>query len=181
MAGVNKVILIGNLGADPEIRHLDGGSMVARFNIATTEAYNNKSGERVEQTEWHRIEMWDNLAKIAEQYLKKGNQVYVEGKLRTEAWKDKEGVDRTTLRIRVTNMTLIGGRPDNTGSDSGYEAPAAADRRQQAVAQQQAPQQQRQVAPAPAAQPAPAAKQPARREPEPAPFEGNSGDDDLPF
>ena len=180
MAGVNKVILIGNLGADPEIRHLDGGSTIARFNIATTEAYNNKSGERVEQTEWHRIEMWDNLAKIAEQYLKKGSQVYVEGKLRTEAWKDKEGADRTTLRIRVTNMTLLGGRPDSGGNEGGSD-------RQQAPAQQ-APAtadrpQQRQAAPASAAQqPAPAAKQqPARREPEPTPFEGNSGDDDLPF
>lgn len=177
MAGVNKVILIGNLGADPEIRHLDGGSTIARFNIATTEAYNNKSGERVEQTEWHRIEMWDNLAKIAEQYLKKGSQVYVEGKLRTEAWKDKEGADRTTLRIRVTNMTLLGGRPGGDGNDGGGSdrqqapAPATADR-----------PQQRQAASAPAAQPAPAAKQqPARREPEPTPFEGNSGDDDLPF
>ncbi len=170
MAGVNKVILIGNLGADPEIRHLDGGSTIARFNIATTETYNNKSGERVEQTEWHRIEMWDNLAKIAEQYLKKGSQVYVEGKLRTEAWKDKEGVDRTTLRIRVTNMTLIGGRPEGGGS----ETPAAADRRQQSTPEtsQQQVQPQRQAAPA---------KQPARREPEPTPFEGNSGDDDLPF
>lgn len=175
MAGVNKVILIGNLGADPEIRHLDGGSTIARFNIATTEAYNNKNGERVEQTEWHRIEMWDNLAKIAEQYLKKGSQVYIEGKLRTEAWKDKEGLDRTTLRIRVTNMTLLGGRPNNDSNDGGYEAPA----RQQAAptpAQQAQPQQRQ--APAPQAAPA---KQPARREPEPTPFEGNSGDDDLPF
>jgi len=173
MAGVNKVILIGNLGADPEIRHLDGGSTIARFNIATTETYNNKSGERVEQTEWHRIEMWDNLAKIAEQYLKKGSQVYVEGKLRTEAWKDKEGVDRTTLRIRVTNMTLIGGRPNNDGNDgSGYET-----QRQQS--DPATPPQQRQAAPAPASAAAP--KQQARREPEPTPFEGNSGDDDLPF
>lgn len=171
MAGVNKVILIGNLGADPEIRHLDGGSTIARFNIATTEAYNNKSGERVEQTEWHRIEMWDNLAKIAEQYLKKGSQVYVEGKLRTEAWKDKEGADRTTLRIRVTNMTLLGGRPGGDGNDGG-----GSDRQQSAPAQQQQAQPQRQAAPAPAAK-----QQPARREPEPTPFEGNSGDDDLPF
>ncbi|MCY7358216.1 MAG: single-stranded DNA-binding protein [Rudanella sp.] len=177
MAGVNKVILIGNLGADPEIRHLDGGSTIARFNIATTEAYNNKNGERVEQTEWHRIEMWDNLAKIAEQYLKKGSQVYVEGKLRTEAWKDKEGVDRTTLRIRVTNMTLIGSRPNNDGNDGGYEAPP----RQQAATPQQQTQPQRQSSPAPAPAPAAPPKQQARREPEPTPFEGNSGDDDLPF
>jgi len=70
MAGVNKVILIGNLGSDPEVRHLDGGSVVARFNIATSESYTNRNGERVDQTEWHRIELWDNLAKVAEQYLR---------------------------------------------------------------------------------------------------------------
>ena len=179
MAGVNKVILIGHLGSDPEIRHLDGGSMIARFNIATTEAYNNKSGERVEQTEWHRIEMWDNLAKIAEQYLKKGSQVYVEGRLRTESWKDKEGADRTTLRIRVNNMTLLGGRPDNSGNNTNSEAPAAAERPQQQAATADRPQQ-RQAPAAQQAAPAPA-KQAARREPEPTPFEGNSGDDDLPF
>lgn len=113
MAGVNKVILIGNLGSDPEVRHLSTGSVVANFNIATSESYTNKNGEKVTQTEWHRIELWDGLAKIAEQYLKKGNTVYIEGKLRTENWQDNDGNSRTTTRIRATNMSLLGGRnPD---------------------------------------------------------------------
>ena len=110
MAGVNKVILIGNLGSDPEVRHLSNGSVVANFNIATSESYTNKNGERVTQTEWHRIELWDGLAKIAEQYLKKGQTVYIEGKLKTENWQDSDGNNRTTTRIRGLNMTMLGGR-----------------------------------------------------------------------
>jgi len=115
MAGVNKVILIGNLGSDPEVRHLSGGSVVANFNIATSESYTNKNGERVTQTEWHRIELWDGLARIAEQYLKKGQMVYIEGKLRTENWQDSDGNSRTTTRIRGLNMTMLGGRSDSNG------------------------------------------------------------------
>jgi len=111
MAGVNKVILIGNLGSDPEIRNLPSGSMVANFNLATSESYMTKEGERVEQTEWHRIELWNGLAKIAEQYLSKGRQVYIEGKLKTESWQDNEGNKRFTTKIRAINMTLLGGRP----------------------------------------------------------------------
>ena len=91
MAGVNKVILLGNLGADPEVRALPSGVKVANINIATSESYTGKDGQRVDQTEWHRIELWDNLANIAEQYLKKGNQVYIEGKIRSEEWQDKNG------------------------------------------------------------------------------------------
>ncbi|MGD1840758.1 MAG: single-stranded DNA-binding protein [Thermonemataceae bacterium] len=121
MAGVNKVILIGNLGAKPEVRHLESGSVVANFNIATTEKYKNKAGQLIEQTEWHRLELWDNLAKIAEQYLDKGSQVYVEGKLRTEEWTDKDGVSRRTTKIRVNNMTLLGSRG---GSDTGNKTAA---------------------------------------------------------
>lgn len=109
MAGVNKVILIGNLGADPEMKYLEGGSVVARFNMATSETF-TRNGERITQTEWHRIELWDNLAKIAEQYLHKGDTAYIEGKIRTEEWQDKEGINRTTMRIRATNLTLLGGR-----------------------------------------------------------------------
>lgn len=117
MAGVNRVILIGNLGSDPEMRYLEGDKVVARFNIATSESYTNKTGERVEQTEWHRIELWDNLAKIAEKYLKKGNSVYIEGRLRTEEWQDKEGNNRTTMRVRGTSLTLLGGKnADESGS-----------------------------------------------------------------
>lgn len=119
MAGVNKVILVGNLGADPEIRNLPSGSSVANFNIATSETYTNKNGERVTQTEWHRIECWEGLAKVAEQYLKKGNQVYIEGKLRTEEWQDKEGNTRYTTKVRAQNMTMLGGRNDNNGNSGG--------------------------------------------------------------
>ncbi|MCG8311479.1 MAG: single-stranded DNA-binding protein [Cytophagales bacterium] len=120
MAGVNKVILIGNLGSDPEIRHLSNGSVVANFNIATSETYNNKNGERVTQTEWHRIELWDGLAKVAEQYLKKGQTVYIEGKLKTENWQDSDGNNRTTTRIRGLNMTMLGGR-SGTDQQAGGE------------------------------------------------------------
>ncbi len=170
MAGVNKVILLGNLGSDPEIRHLDGGSMVARFNIATSESYTNRNGERVDQTEWHRIELWDNLAKVAEQYLKKGNQVYVEGKIKTETWKDKDGVEKSGVRIRATSMTLVGGRPggDNNQSDGMSEAPAP---RQQAAP----------TTDMPASRPSPQPAVQARRQPEPTPFDGGNDNDDLPF
>ncbi|MGX5855431.1 single-stranded DNA-binding protein [Dyadobacter jiangsuensis] len=110
MAGsVNKVILIGNLGSDPEVRYLESGSAVAKFNIATTETYTNKNGERVDNTEWHRIELWEGLAKVAEKYLKKGNQVYIEGRIRTDTWTDKEGQQRTGVTIRANSMTLLGG------------------------------------------------------------------------
>jgi single-strand DNA-binding protein len=116
MAGVNKVIIIGNLGADPEMKYLEGGAVNARFNMATSETY-TKNGERITQTEWHRIELWDNLAKIAEQYLKKGDTAYIEGKIRTEEWQDKEGNNRTTMRIRATNLTLLGGNRRAEGNE----------------------------------------------------------------
>lgn len=125
MAGsVNKVILIGNLGSDPEVRHLDGGSAVARFNIATSESYNNKNGERVEHTEWHRIELWEGLAKVAEKYLRKGSQVYIEGRLRTDNWTDKEGAQRSGVTIRASTLTMLGSPANNDGS--GYTRPAPA-------------------------------------------------------
>ncbi len=109
MAGINKVILIGNLGADPEMKYLEGGAVTARFNMATSETY-TRNGERITQTEWHRIELWENLAKVAEQYLKKGDTVYIEGKIRTDEWLDKDGNNRQIMRIRGTNMTLLGNR-----------------------------------------------------------------------
>ena len=116
MAGVNKVILVGNLGADPEIRHLESGSKVANISIATSENYTNRNGERVEQTEWHRVELWDRLAELCEQYLSKGRTVYIEGKIKTNTYQDKEGVTRYDKKIRATNMTFVGGK--NEGSDS---------------------------------------------------------------
>ncbi len=115
MAGVNKVILLGNLGADPEIRHLESGSKVANISIATSEAY-VKNGERIEQTEWHRVELWDKLADLCERYLTKGRTVYVEGKIRTNTYQDKDGVTRYDKRIRATNLTFIGGKGDDDNS-----------------------------------------------------------------
>lgn len=180
MASLNKVTIIGNLGADPEVRYLDGGAVVAQFNVATTEKYTNRNGEKVEQTEWFRVELWNEQAKVAEKYLKKGNPVYIEGRLRTEVWTDKEGKERTSLRVRANTMQLLGSPNDR--QDDGYsEAPAP---RQQQATPAPAPQPQpaaprQQAAPQQAA-PAPR-QQPQRREPEPVPFESNSGDDDLPF
>lgn len=117
-SGVNKVILVGNLGSDPEIRHLPSGTAVASFSIATTESYTTKEGERVDQTEWHRIELWDGLARIAEQYLTKGKQVYIEGKLKTDSWQDNDGNKRSMTKIRGLNMVLLGSRPSTDQSSS---------------------------------------------------------------
>ena len=118
MSGVNKVILIGNLGADPEIRHLQTGISVANFRIATTETYKDKTtGEKREQTEWHSIVAWRGLAEITEKYLKKGSKVYVEGKLRTRKW-EKDGIDRYTTEIMADEMTLLD-RPSAQGQDQG--------------------------------------------------------------
>lgn len=120
MAGVNKVILIGNLGKDPEVRHLESGSVVANLTLATTESYKDKNGNRVENTEWHDLELWEGLAKIAEQYLRKGNSIYVEGKIKSDTWQDEQGNNRKRTKIRVLNMTMLGGRSDNQQQDSGY-------------------------------------------------------------
>jgi single-strand DNA-binding protein len=107
MAGVNKVILVGNLGKDPEVRHLEGGTSVANFTLATTEAYKDKSGNRVEQTEWHNIVVWRGLADIAEKYLKKGMTIYAEGKLRSRSWDDKDGQKRYTTEIVADTFTIL--------------------------------------------------------------------------
>ncbi len=106
---VNKVILIGRLGADPEIRYTPSGAEVATFNIATSENWTNKSGEKEERTEWHRIVAWRNLAKICGEYLNKGRLVYIEGRLRTRSWEDKSGNKRTTTEIEATEMKMLGG------------------------------------------------------------------------
>lgn len=110
----NKIILIGNLGRDPELRHLDNQKVVANFSLATNETTTDRNGERRTETEWFNIEMWDNHAKIAEKYLKKGSQVYIEGKLKTETWKDKEGVEKFRMKVRVQNFTLLGGNPNKS-------------------------------------------------------------------
>jgi single-strand DNA-binding protein len=119
MAGVNKVILLGNLGADPEVKHLEGDKVVANLRLATTEAYKDRSGNRIENTEWHDLELWDGQARIAEQYLKKGMQIYVEGKIKTDSWQDEQGNNRKRVRIRVLSFTMLGGKPDgSSGSQS---------------------------------------------------------------
>ena len=114
MAGVNKVILIGNLGKDPEVRYLENGVAVANFSLATTESYKNKEGEKVSQTEWHNIVLWRGLAEIAEKFLKKGSAVYIEGKIRSRKWEDKEGNTRYTTEILGDNLTMLGKKEDNT-------------------------------------------------------------------
>ena len=111
MPGVNKVILIGNLGKDPEVRYLDNGVAVANFSLATTENYKNKEGERVSQTEWHNIVLWRGLAEVAEKYLRKGGSVYIEGKIKTRKWEDKDGNTRYSTEILGDNMTMLGGKP----------------------------------------------------------------------
>ena len=110
MAGVNKVILVGNLGKDPEVKYLDNGVAVANFSLATTENYKNREGERVSQTEWHNIVLWRGLAEVAEKYLKKGANIYIEGKIKTRKWEDKEGFTRYSTEILGDNMTMLGGR-----------------------------------------------------------------------
>lgn len=121
MASVNKVILIGNLGADPEMRYLPNGDPVATLRLATTDTWKDKqTGEKKEATEWHRVVLWRKLGEIAGQYLKKGAQVYIEGSLKTRKWQDKEGVDRYTTEIVGDTMKMLGSRP--AGGDS---APAS--------------------------------------------------------
>jgi single-strand DNA-binding protein len=110
MASVNKVILIGNLGRDPEVRYMPSGDAVANITIATTETWKDKGGEKQEQTEWHRVAMFGKTAEIAGEYLKKGSQVYIEGKLQTRKWTDKEGQERYTTEIRADRMQMLGSR-----------------------------------------------------------------------
>lgn len=108
MAGVNKVILVGNLGADPEIRYTADGTAVATFRIATSRKWKNKDGEQVDQTEWHRIVAWRRLGEICAQYLSKGKQVYIEGRLQTRSWEDKDGNKRWTTEIIAQNLQMLG-------------------------------------------------------------------------
>ncbi|ERM84003.1 single-stranded DNA-binding protein [Rhodonellum psychrophilum GCM71 = DSM 17998] len=151
MAGVNKVILIGNLGADPEVKHLEGDKVVANISLATTESYKDKSGNRVDNTEWHDLELWDGQARIAEQYLKKGMQLYVEGKIKTDTWQDEQGNNRKKVRIRVLSFTMLGGRPEG-GSTASEQQPSGN-----------------------------YANKPAMNSPNPPVMESASTDDDLPF
>ena len=133
MASVNKVILVGNLGADPESRFAPSGDAICNIRLATTETWKDKqTGERKEATEWHRVSFYGKLAEIAGQYLRKGSQVYIEGSLRTRKWQDKDGQDRYSTEIRADEMKMLGGKPE------GQHAP-----------QQPQPRQQPQQRPAP--------------------------------
>ena len=119
MASVNKVILVGNLGRDPETRYMPDGGAITNISIATTATWKDKSGEKQEQTEWHRVAFFGKLAEIAGEYLKKGSQVYVEGKLRTRKWQDKDGVDKYTTEVLADSMQMLGSRQGMGGGDSG--------------------------------------------------------------
>ena len=154
MAGsVNKVILVGRLGQDPEVRFTQGGAAVANLRIATDETWKDQSGERQQRTEWHTVVAWRRLAEICGQYLSKGRLVYIEGKLQTRSWQDREGNKRYSTEIQADNMVMLGGGR----SEEGQAAPAAQ--------------------PAAAAQPAPAAAQPAPA----AGSDSGTSDDDIPF
>lgn len=151
MASVNKCIFIGNLGRDPEMRYMPSGDAIANFSIACTDTFKGKSGEKQERTEWIRIAMFGKLAEIAGEYLKKGSSVYIEGRMQTRKWQNKEGVDQYTTEIVADRMQMLGGR----GGSNSFEV---------VDTDQSAPQQQ---SPAPASRPAPASI--------------NDMDDDIPF
>lgn len=109
MASVNKCIFIGNVGQDPEVKYLESGMAVAKLSLAVSESYKNKNGEQIQTTEWVRLEFWDKMAQIVEKYVRKGGQIYVEGKMQSEKWTNKEGVEMTSIKIRVQSLTLLGG------------------------------------------------------------------------
>ncbi len=193
MASVNKVILVGNLGRDPEVRTFPSGDQVANVTIATTDKWRDKNtGENREATEWHRVVFNGRLAEIAGQYLRKGSQVYVEGSIRTRKWMDQQtGQERYATEIRADTMQMLGGRSQQQndggyGSNEGYgNSNYAAPQRQQPAPQYQQQPQQQQPAPRPApaaapmAPPPPPAAQPAAQRPT-AGFD-DFGDDDIPF
>jgi single-strand DNA-binding protein len=145
--GINKVILIGNLGTDPEVRYMPQGGAVANLTVATSESWTDKAtNEKKEQTEWHRVVIYQRLAEIAGEYLRKGSKVYIEGKLKTRKWQDKDGVERYTTEIIANELQMLDGRGDGQqqgggmggGQQGGYQKPAA---QQQGGYQQAAPQQ----------------------------------------
>lgn len=161
MASVNKVILLGNLGRDPETRYLPSGSAVTNINLATTRRYKDKAGEMQEETEWHRVTFFDRMAEIASQYLRKGNPVYLEGRIKTRKYTDKDGVEKYATDIIATEMQLLGGR-DGQGGGGGDDGGA--------------PRAPRPAPMAPAPRPAPQAA------PAPMPPTGfDQLDDDIPF
>jgi single-strand DNA-binding protein len=124
---VNKVILVGNVGKDPEVRHLDNNLVVARFTLATHERWTNKDGNRTEHTEWHNIVVWNNLAGLTEKYVRKGTFLYIEGRLRSRTYDDKEGFKRFTMEIVVDTMNFLGSKEDVKELLSTAQQPAPAD------------------------------------------------------
>lgn len=125
---MNKVMLIGNVGKEPDVRHLEGGAVVASFSLATNKTYRNKSGEKVQETEWHNLVCWNKTAEICEKYVKKGDKLYVEGELRTRDWEDKEGNKRYTTEIVFFQMEMLGStneRSDNERRSDSHSAPAS--------------------------------------------------------
>ena len=173
MASVNKVIIVGNLGRDPEVRYSPDGAAICNVSIATTSAWKDRnSGERREETEWHRVVFYNRLAEIAGEYLRKGRPVYVEGRLKTRKWQDKDtGQDRYATEIVADQMQMLGGRDDNSGGGGNYGGSSYGGTEYGGAP---APQQSR-PQPAPAPQPRPAAPQ--------APAAANLADmdDDIPF
>ena len=141
--GVNKVILIGNLGSDPEVRYTPDGVPVANFSLATSESWNDRNtGERQERTEWHRLVLWRKLAEIASQYLKKGSRIYVEGKLQTRSWDDQSGQKRYTTEVVVNDMQMLDSRGEGGGGgsrDAGYSDRSAGGQNVGPAAQPDAP------------------------------------------
>jgi len=137
--GINKVILVGNLGADPETRYTASGSAVTNISLATTDSWRDKNtGEQQERTEWHRVVFFNRLAEIAGEYLRKGRQVYVEGRLQTRKWQDQNGQDRYTTEIVANEMQMLGGRDEGTGASQGGSGGSGfRDKPKQAVAEPQ--------------------------------------------
>jgi len=125
---VNKVILVGRLGRDPETRFTSGGQAVANFSLATDESYKDRNGERQKRTEWHKIVVWGKQAEIAQQYLKKGSLVFIEGRIQSREWQDKEGQKRTSFEIVASNFRMLGGRSDGMAAGAAAAAPAGAAR-----------------------------------------------------
>lgn len=173
MASVNKVILVGNLGRDPEVRYGAEGNAVCNISIATTSGWRDKAtGERREETEWHRVVFYNRLAEIAGEYLRKGRSVYVEGRLRTRKWQGQDGKDNYTTEVIADQMQMLGGR-DSGAEMGGGDYPSSASAR--APQQRQAPQQQ------PYQQPAPQQQRPVQN-PYQAPVDNLADmDDDIPF
>ena len=188
--GVNKVILIGNLGNDPDTRYTGSGSAITNLSIATDESYKDRqTGQIVPKTEWHRIVLFNRLAEIAKEYLKKGSKVYIEGRLQTRKWQDQAGQDRYSTEIVGNELQMLDARGGGDGASNGSYQSAPQQPRQQAAPQQQSPQQPPQQQPyapapnnygaAPEGRPAYAGNQPNQPAPMPEPFDDM--DDDIPF